>query len=458
VSVRGRLLGVVTGLTVLTLGGAFVAVSVAVNRDQERQLDAALVREADEEAREVATLTGDHLAISDRPGPQANDVGPLTKYAAVYGADGAPRVATETFHGRPPPFATVRHPDGMPFDLDGPGEHLRGVLVGVPGRPGVKLLLAAPRTDLDGDAVFLRRAMVLVFCVALGWSVAIASWFVRRLTRDYELVAAVTRRVAGGDLSARVSDRSDDREVAQFERDLDGMIDRLALLVSAQQRFIAHAAHELRSPLTVLLGEITLTLRRERDAPEYRAALEEALTAAERMRDLADGLLTLARMGAAEPSPRESVALADVVRAAVDEVSVQAEVRGVALRVDAEPAAVDGHAMDLQRLVRNLVENAVRHARQRVSVTCARRGGRAEVAVEDDGPGVAPHERERIFEAFHRGEAERAADGQGAGLGLAIVREIARRHGGEVTLDASGALGGARFVVGLPLRPRDAGR
>ncbi|MFO0604804.1 MAG: HAMP domain-containing sensor histidine kinase [Polyangiales bacterium] len=446
-SVRTRMLGAVTGLTVLTLGVAFASVSVVVNRGQERRLDRALLRAARAEAREIAALGGDRLAISDLPGPRANDVGPLPKYAAVYGPDGAVRVATDTFRGRPPPWRAVGHPAGAAFDLAGPGEHLRGVVVALPAPPGARLLLAAPRTDLDGDAAFLRRAMELVFLAAVAWSVALASWFVRRITRGYDRVAEVVGRAAGGDLSARVLTRSPDRDLARLERDLDGMIGQLAALVDAQRRFIANAAHELRSPLTVLLGEITLTLRKERSAPEYRTALEEALTSTERLRALADELLALARLGADAGAPAERVELAALVRSALDELAVQAEARGVALVGDGAEASVDGRSTDLQRMVRNLVENAVRHAGGRVRVATAARGGRAEIVVEDDGPGVPEADRARIFEPFYRGPRERAAGG-GAGLGLAIAREIARDHGGDLALDRSER--GARFVVTFP--------
>jgi len=446
-SVQTRMLGAVTGLTVLTLGVAFASVSVVVNRDQERRLDRALLRAAQAEAREIAALGDDRLAISDLPGPRANDVGPLPKYAAVYGPDGALRVATDTFRGRPPSWRDVRHPTGVAFDLVGPAEHLRGVVVALPALAGARLLLAAPRTDLDGDAAFLRRAMVAVFAAAVAWSVALASWFVRRITRGYDRVAEVVGRAAGGDLSARVLTRSPDRDLARLERDLDGMIGQLAALVDAQRRFIANAAHELRSPLTVLLGEITLTLRKERSAPEYRTALEEALTSTERLRVLADELLALARLGADARAPAEPIDLASLVRAALDEVAVQAEARGVALAGDGPGAAVEGRPGDLQRMLRNLVENAVRHARSRVRVGASVRGGRAEVLVEDDGPGVPEGDRERVFEPFYRGPRERA-EGGGAGLGLAIAREIARDHGGDLTLEPSER--GARFVAWLP--------
>lgn len=450
-TLQGRMVGAVMALTVLTLGGAFFAVSLTVNRDQERQLDVALLREAREEAREIAATGGDHLTISDRPGPAANDVGPLTKYGAIYGADGVVRAATPTWRHPPPSRATLPTDADRPFNLHAEGEHLRGVLVAVPGHAGMRLLLGAPRADLDGDAAFLRRAMTMVFAVACAWTLAVASWFARRLTRDHRRITEVAHRVASGDLSVRVAQVSADPEVSQLGRDLDETINRLATVVDAQRRFIAHAAHELRSPLTALLGEITFTLRRERSADEYREALVEALGATERLRALMEDLLTLARLGSTAPGELGDVVLDEVVLGAVEDVALAARDREVTLTREGDGGTVHGHASDLRRLARNLLENAVRHSPRGAEVRVeTRREGRDVVLVVDDvGEGVATEERARIFEPFFRGARARASADGGAGLGLAIAREIARQHGGDLTCEPGPHDRGARFVARL---------
>ncbi|HEX6242539.1 MAG TPA: hypothetical protein VFZ61_16615, partial [Polyangiales bacterium] len=202
---RRRLISLLAAVSLATLGGAFWAVYVANSRAQEHQLDVALLHEAQEEAREIARAGGDELMISDRPGPAANDVGPLTKYAVIYGARGEILATTATMRADAPALVDVeRHGHLSPFDLRVPREHLRGVLVPVPGASGSILLLAAARTDLDGDEAFLARAMLLVFGVAFAWVVVVSSWVVRRFTRGHDTIAAVTRRVAAGDLEARV--------------------------------------------------------------------------------------------------------------------------------------------------------------------------------------------------------------------------------------------------------------
>lgn len=451
-SFRGRLVAAVSFVTAVTLGGAFAVVSTLVNRDQQQQLDHALHREAMEEAREVAALGGHQLAISDRPGPAANDVGPLTKYGAIYDSAGTVQAATPTFAGQPPARTLLETPKGRCFDLWFRGEHLRGILMPIPSHPGLDLLLAAPRTDLDSDAAFLARAMAMVWIVAILWASLVASWIIRRLTHRHLTIAEVVRRVASGDRAARITGLSRDTEVAQLERDINDMIERISALLESQQRFIAHAAHELRSPLSSLLGELSHALRRPRDAEGYRQAIEEALDSTRRLKLLTEDLLALARLGAASPDVDETVAASDCVRAAARDVEAEARERGVEIAVEGQAGTVRGRPRDLERMLRNLLENAVRHSalESRVQVRLQAEPAHVLLEVSDTGPGIPPSERDRIFEPFYRGPEERAKGLPGAGLGLAISREIARAHGGDLTLVSPEVQSGCRFLIRLP--------
>ncbi len=458
-SFRRRFVGAVSVMTVATLGGALMAISIAVNASQQQQLDEALRAEAAEEAREASALGGDELAISDRPGPAANDVGPLTKYGAIFAENGQVLAITPTFGGTPPPLETLGPGSTACFDLWFRGEHLRGVLVSIPNHPGTRLLLAAPRTDLDGDASFLTRAMMTVFFVAVAWSVLLATWIVRRLTREHEAITQVVRRVAAGDLSARVAQRSGDAEIAQLGRDINEMIERLDVLVASQQRFIAQAAHELRSPLTTLYGELSHALRKARGAEAYRQAIEEAHDAAKRLKLMTEDLLALARLGATAQDFTEPVDMVASARTAVEAVAWEAKERETTVKINGEPSLiVDGHARNLERMLRNLIENAVRHSPKggHVEVTLRRRDGNVEISVVDQGPGVATADRDRIFEPFYRGVHERADDMPGAGLGLPIARQIARSHGGDVILDETHEKG-SRFVIRLAVGEQNEG-
>lgn len=452
-SLRARYVLATSAITLITLGAAFAAVSVSVNASQEHQLDLALAHEAREEAAEAAMLGGDELAISDRPGPAANDVGPLTKYGALYGAAGEILAQTPSWQGHPPAIADLPELGASGFDLWADHEHLRGVLVPIPAHPGVTLLLAAPRSDLDGDRRFLMRAMVSVFGFALLWTVFVTIAVIWRLTVGHRRIADVARRVAAGDFDARIALHTGDSEVMQLAQDIDAMIDRLGRLIGSQQRFIANAAHELRSPITALYGELSLALRRPRDLAEYERVIREALDATQRLRRLTEDLLVVARLGMTEDDP-QAVDLADIHREAVRLVASEAEARRVAIVTDGAGGPVRGHGDDLVRLLRNLLENAVRHSppEGRVSVRWEEKGGRLELTVHDQGPGIEDDERDKIFEAFHRGAGVRGVNALGTGLGLTIAQEIARAHGGELQLVHSDAPG-ACFRLTLPITP-----
>ncbi|GAC1584117.1 MAG: ATP-binding protein [Polyangiales bacterium] len=457
-SFRTRLVAALSGMTMLSLGGAFAATWLSVTHAQERQLDDALRAEAFEEASEAESLGGQKLAILDGPGPYASDVGPLLRYSAIFAPDGHLLASTSTFNKCGiPPLSSIRHGAGVVFDFRCGAVKLRGLLVPVPGKGGNLLALAASRADLDRSTSCLARAMKIGFALAVIWVTLVATWVVRLLTRDHQAIASVARRVAAGDLGARVGKRSGDRELAQLAFDIDEMISRLGLLVEAQQRFVANAAHELRSPRTTLYGELTHALRRSRDDGEYRRVIEEALSSTRMLKQLTEDLLELARLGAAqgnETTDLQQLRLLDVARAAAHLVAKEANACGVVVVIEGDDAMVEGHRRDLERMIRNLVENAVRHSPRdsRVQVRSSRNHRAVDLVVTDEGPGVPSKDGERIFEPFFRGSWERANDSASSGLGLSIVRQIAVSHGGSVRLDNdSGRKKGAQFVVTLPL-------
>ena len=456
-SLRVRYVIATSAITLVTLGAALAAVTFAVNASQQRQLDRALVTEARAEAVEADALGGDELSISDRPGPAATDVGPLTKYAAIYDdnrVDDDVIAQTPSWHKHPPPLADLPEPGSPCFNLWSGDEHLRAVHVDLPSHPGVSLLLAAPRTDLDIDARFLKRAMTTGLMIAFVWTILVALAVVHRLTRDHRTIAEVARRVSAGDLAARINLQKGDPEIVQLACDIDAMIERLGLLLGLQQRFVANAAHELRSPLTTLYGELSHALRRARDASEYERAIREALESTSRLRRLAEDLLAVARIGANDTARGEPVDIAAVSQEAIDLVRHEADAKGVTIEWDGRATPVIGRASDLVRLVRNLIENAVRHSPEgrRVSVRCHPEPTHVVLHVRDEGPGVPAAEREQIFEAFYRGTRERGANDGGTGLGLTIAREIASAYGGELHVDPSEGPG-ASFSLTLLRAP-----
>lgn len=210
--------------------------------------------------------------------------------------------------------------------------------------------------------------------------------------------------------------------------------------------FAADAAHELRSPLTAIAS--VAQAARITAAPESREAFDTIARSVLEASAIVADLLTLARRPARGVLQCEPVDLAALVTSCARDVAPLASSRRIAIESAPESAIVDGDAHRLKELIRNLLENAVRHASGHVRISSLRSGRVCEILVDDDGGGVPLEDRERIFERFYR----RASDGAGAGLGLAIVRWIAHAHNGTVTVgDAPG--GGARFTASLPAHP-----
>jgi two-component system OmpR family sensor kinase len=446
-SLRGRFAAVSSGIALVTLTGSSSAVWLSYTAGQQRHLDTALLRQAEEDA-----LRGGY--VDDPPGSgraslRHAELDSATTYAVVYDKNGQALVWTPNLQVAQPRSDLIRHGAALPFDLWWNNEHLRAVVAPIPGERQQLLWLATPRTDLDGDARDLARRMAIAVLAAVAVTAAAAWRLAGALTRDHDRIAAVARAVAAGDLTARIGMLSGDPEMARLGRDIDEMISRLAVLVETQQRFIANASHELRSPVTTMLGELAFALRREREASAYRESITEALASARRLRSLIEDLLALARIGSADFEP-EPVLLCEVAQGVFQSSQTAAEATGVELQAACDDAIVEGHPGDLLRLVRNLVENAIRHSPRggvvRVEAHPSTDGIR--LLVSDEGPGVAPEVRERIFEPFFRSPSARA-DASGTGLGLAIARTIARAHGGDLWVDNAGQAPGARFVVSL---------
>jgi signal transduction histidine kinase len=264
-------------------------------------------------------------------------------------------------------------------------------------------------------------------------------------------VEAIRAQVAAtdGDLSVRVPVPPAHDEVGRLAETMNAMLGRLQAAQAVQRRFVADASHELRSPLATVATGLELLARdgAAHDRAETVAALRGET---ERLNQLVDALLLLARADERGLRPRrDDVDLDEVVEAE----RLRPALAG--LRVDAEPVRVVGDRGQLARVVRNLVDNACRHARSTVLVTVRRDGRHAVLDVTDDGPGVPVAERARVFQRFVRLDDARARAEGGAGLGLAIVAEVVAAHGGTVAA-LDGPLGGALFRVRLPLPDDDA--
>jgi signal transduction histidine kinase len=276
---------------------------------------------------------------------------------------------------------------------------------------------------------------ITVIAVAFGWLMA------ERALRPVHKITATARRVAGGSLHERIALNGPRDEIKELADTVDSMLDRLDHSFDAQRRFVANASHELRTPLTINRTLIEVALGRPDVPAESRQLAETLLAVNERHERLIDGLLTLVRSDQ-EPTVHDPVDLADVVRH-VGEMDFQA---------DLAPAPTLGDPVLLERLVQNLVQNALTYNVPDgwVAVRTYVQSGQATLVVENTGPVVPAYEIPGLFEPFRR-LRDRTGSAHGTGLGLSIVRAVAVSHGGHV--EAAPRDGGGLVVsVTLPAR------
>jgi signal transduction histidine kinase len=309
---------------------------------------------------------------------------------------------------------------------------------------GTLTVHAGAPLSAEQSAVGTALSVMLIGFPLLLAVVAGVTWLVtRRALRPVEGIrremAAIT---ASADLARRVPEPDTHDEVARLARTTNETLAALETAVERQRRFVADASHELRSPIASLRTQLEVGAAHP-GLLDVAGAVEDTV----RLQNLAADLLLLARLDAGERPAQARVDLAALAR---EEAAHRAGVAVDAEAVDAESVEVAGSRGQLGRVLANLLDNAQRHARSAVTVAVRREGERAVVEVADDGDGVPEAERERIFERFVRLDAARSRDDGGAGLGLAIARDVAVRHGGTLTVRETAA-GGALFELRLPI-------
>ncbi|MEU5521652.1 HAMP domain-containing sensor histidine kinase [Streptomyces sp. NPDC047860] len=324
--------------------------------------------------------------------------------------------------------------------IDGDNQDYRfaSVEVRTPDRGRLTVHAGAPLAAEQSAVRTALTGMLIGLPVLLG-VVAGVTWLVTgRALRPVEGIrremAAIT---ASEDLARRVPEPATHDEIARLARTTNATLTALEASVERQRRFVADASHELRSPIASLRTQLEVAAAHP-ELLDLDGAVEDTV----RLQQLAADLLLLARLDAGE---RPADAPVDLAALAREEAAGRPGVT-----VHAEPAEITGSRGQLGRVLANLLDNARRHARERVTVTVRREGAWAVLGVADDGEGVAEADRERIFERFVRLDAARSRDDGGAGLGLAIARNVAVRHGGTLTAGAAPA-GGALFELRLPL-------
>jgi len=289
----------------------------------------------------------------------------------------------------------------------------------------------------------LRRVLWVGVPLAVAL-IGLCAWLL--VGRAFRPVEAIRSRVAGiseRQLDRRVPVPGADDEIRRLAVTMNGMLDRLDEAHRRQRDFVADASHELQSPVAAIRTQLEVALAHP-DGTDWHVLAGDLLTDCSQMERLVRDLLFLARTDLPhDPVPRTWLDLDDLVLEEAARAGGSVAVSTAAVSA----APVLGHPDELRRLVRNLLENAVRHATTQVVVALEQDAQETRLTVEDDGLGVPADERERIFDRFHRGGGARDSDG--TGLGLAIARSIAEGHGGTLAIAESSV--GARFELRLPL-------
>jgi heavy metal sensor kinase len=313
------------------------------------------------------------------------------------------------------------------------------IVVGCSIAPELKEL---HRTALNLAAV---GGWILLVGLAGGW------WFVSRALRPIENISAAAVKISAGDLSQRINVAEAESELGKLASVLNSTFARLDAAFAQQKQFASDAAHELRTPVAVVLTQTQTALNRERTAPEYRETVEACQRAAQRMRKLIGALLELARLDAGqEQMKRLRFDFSRTVADCVELVKPLAEESGINIFTELSPLEITGDAERLAQVVTNLLTNAIQYNQPKgeLRVKLAARDGLAILAVSDTGSGISREDLPHVFKRFYRGDKSRT--GGNTGLGLAISKAIVEAHGGAIEV-SSEEDDGTTFTVRLPV-------
>ncbi|WP_223166423.1 sensor histidine kinase [Nonomuraea sp. SYSU D8015] len=370
----------------------------------------------------------------------------------VVDAAGRPVAWTPSLAGKPRQTAALSHPERANTVAE---------LCDLPAFPGrCQIVVALRAYQPDGTWVIYAFApavpwyvspQVIAFEICVTAGLVALTWFgvSRVVARTLAPVSSITTRLAeittgGGGMRVPVPETDDEiRALAEtanqtLER-LETAMRKQEAAMEQQRRFTGDASHDLRSPITAMRAQVEEALLHPEET-DWRETGAEVLASLDRLQAIVDDLLTLTKLDAGAPSPREPVDLRELV---VTETARPRAKRVVTILH--EGVVVMGDRLQLARLLTNLLDNAERHAETRIVVTVRQQDGTAVLEVLDDGAGIAPDQREIVFQRFTRLDDSRNRDAGGTGLGLPIAREIAMAHGGTLTIEDSDA--GARFVL-----------
>jgi signal transduction histidine kinase len=440
-SLRARLMAVgVTGVALALALGSFVlyaVLTVTVNRAVD---DSAFAS-----ARAVAAMVENNTVPDPLPVSGSQVVQIVDSSGSVVSASLSADRLTPLL--RSPELAKAL--DGERISVPGGRAGLSGTLRAIAIPAGTasaspSIIVAVPVNDIEQSQRVLRNTLLVTY-PPLVVIMALIAWRVIGWTlRPVETLRSGAARISGSDQDERLVVPGAADEIRALALTLNDMLDRLAAARGRQRAFVADSAHELRSPLASMRTQLEVA----QHLGEGGELAADLLADVARLSALVEDLLLLARAGSdvRPPSMRESL---DVTALLVAMASRYADAR-VPVSVTAGPAVyASANSEELQRVLANLVDNAVRHATSAVSLSVRAEGGHAVLTVADDGPGIPADERERVFERFARLDDARDRDAGGTGLGLAIVRELLRRSDGSISLRDNPSGPGLAAVVQL---------
>lgn len=438
---RRRITAIAAAVSALVLIVAGVAVVLLVRSELIANLDRSLEQRAE---LIVAGMVDGNASVIPEAGSE-------DRFVQLLADDGTVVAATRNLDGG---AAVVAPPDGrqdistrtdVPIDDDA----YRVLIRRFDSDASSGYVVVGENADDVIDGIrSLVTTLAVVFPLAVAALAALVWWLVGRTLRPVEEIRRDVSEIGLGELDRRVPSPATGDEIDLLAETMNEMLGRLESASSNQRRFVADVSHELRTPLTRMRTALEVDLgRHEADLKHTcRDVLEDAIE----MQDLVDDLLFLAHHDSGTAVVEREVVDLDAI--------IEVEVRHVRTHLgsdvsvdmsDVSAVGVIGDGRQLSRLVRNLLDNAIRHAHQRVEISLAEESQVAVLRVDDDGSGIAAEDRERVFERFVRLDEARSSRDGGAGLGLAIVRDITTSHGGSVAVVVA-PIGGVRVELRLP--------
>ncbi len=420
----------VAAVSAVTVGVALAIAALLLVGLLRNRLDTAATTAATLRARDVAALAEAGSLPSNLALP-----GEESAFVQVVEQSGTVIASTENINGEQP-IATARPVDTAPLKLTIvvlPLDHadaMRVIALNANTGSGIVTVYAGESLEGADDTTAAITSVLAIGLPLLAIIVAAVTWWgVGRTLRPVRSITRTMADITASDLHRRVDVPPARDEIGQLALTVNDTLGRLDTSVERQRRFVADASHELRGPLAALRADLEISVTHP-DRTDWLNVARDTLSDVERLQLLTEDLLVLARLDASTPRPPQTIDIAALTRDAIADVrrpDLTITTHGIDRTVN-----MQGDEAQLRRMLRNLIHNAEQHTTTNLTVELTSHGRTVTLNVSDDGPGIAPEDRQRVFERFVRLDDARTRDSGGTGLGLAIVHDIVVRHHGNI--------------------------